>query len=124
MKRTQIESTAIKSRGYSPRTQRLEVEFTSGAIGHYDNVPPQVYTAFVEAESAGKFHNANLRGKYPYTQTKAPRPKPQQQTRPAPRPQPRLSADGLEADLSAIADFLREQNGGEMPLAALLMEVA
>ena len=44
---------------------KLTVEFKSGGEYHYD-VPESVYHAMKSAPSAGKFHHANVKGKFSY----------------------------------------------------------
>lgn len=65
MKRTQIESSSLASVGYDPQTQVLEVEFHGGRVYRYSAVPPDVWRSLLEADSAGRFLNREIRGVYP-----------------------------------------------------------
>jgi hypothetical protein len=65
MRRTPIDSTSLKSVGYAAKTHTLEVEFQSGRIYRYFEVPPRRYRALLDAESAGRFFNREIRGVYP-----------------------------------------------------------
>ncbi len=64
MKRTKVESSNIASVGYDGNT--LEIEFNSGAIYQYENVPIRVYDVMMKADSVGKYFNAHIKSKYNY----------------------------------------------------------
>lgn len=66
MERTDVTSSWIVSVGYDEARGILEVEFASKAIYRYRGVPPEVYGAFMGAESKGRFLNRNIRDEYPY----------------------------------------------------------
>jgi len=59
-------STAIRRLRYDPAEKILELEFTSGAVYEYFNVPPQVYENFAAAGSRGRFFAHRFRDKFPY----------------------------------------------------------
>lgn len=63
MNRTPVKSSNVKSIGYDMAAQELEVEFNSG-VYVYSDVPPQVYSELMAAESAGKYVAANIKGLY------------------------------------------------------------
>jgi hypothetical protein len=63
MERQEVESTVIGAVGHS---RVLEIQFESGRIYQYFNVPEDVYDEMLKAESKGKYFNANIRGKYTY----------------------------------------------------------
>ena len=44
----------------------LRIRFTSGKDYTYDDVPPEVWEEFVEAESQGKYFNEHIRGEYSF----------------------------------------------------------
>lgn len=55
--------------GYNPEKVILEIEFKSGSIYQYFNVPESEYSGLMKAESHGKYFNANIKkGGYSYTQ--------------------------------------------------------
>jgi len=58
-----LESSVVSAAGYS---RVLEIEFKSGRIYQYFDVAEDVYTAFLNSDSKGKYFNANIRGKFPY----------------------------------------------------------
>ena len=71
--RQPVHSHALAAIGYSKRLHALEVEFISGAIYRYSNVPPQVYRDFLSAASKAQFYDANVRGHFPSVHVKPPR---------------------------------------------------
>ena len=71
--RQPVHSHVLAAVGYSKRLHALEVEFISGAIYRYSNVPPQVYRDFLSAASKAQFYDANVRGHFPSVHVKPPR---------------------------------------------------
>jgi lysyl-tRNA synthetase class 2 len=67
-----VDSTSVKSVGYEPASRVLEVEFQGGRVYRYFDVPPRRYRAFLDAESAGRFLNTEIKGVYPYAQVNRP----------------------------------------------------
>ncbi len=67
MQRTHIDSTSLKSVGYEPDTHTLEVEFHGGRVYQDSEVPPRRFHDLLEAESAGRFLNREIKGVYPCT---------------------------------------------------------
>lgn len=68
MEREHVESTMIRSFGFDSTTSILEVEFNSGAIWQYFDVPESLYYEMKSAGSCGKFFNANIKGQYSESQ--------------------------------------------------------
>jgi hypothetical protein len=66
MKRIPVSSSNVAAVGYDPNTQTLQVEFNSGSIYQYFDVPQTIYEALISAESVGKFLNAQIKGYYRY----------------------------------------------------------
>ena len=66
MYRTQVNSSNIKSIGYDVQIAVLEVEFTSGDVYQYFNVPEYLYQQFLHAQSYGQFLNDSIRYNYRY----------------------------------------------------------
>lgn len=66
MKRTKVESSNVASVGYDQLDGILEIEFNSGAIYQYENVPVRVYEVMMKADSVGKYFNAHIKSKYNY----------------------------------------------------------
>ena len=63
MEKQNLESSVVRAAGY---TYVLEIEFQSGRIYQYFDVPETIYTAFLESDSKGRYFNAHIRGKFPY----------------------------------------------------------
>ena len=59
-----VESSFIDSVGYDELGRRLIVRFNSESIYEYQNVSRDVYIAFMEAESKGRFYSKHIRGKF------------------------------------------------------------
>ena len=70
--RAEVESSSIASAGYNRRSKLLEIEFRSGAIYRYRDVPKKVFTAFSASESKGHFFSAEIRGKYAFDKVRGP----------------------------------------------------
>ncbi len=60
-----VNSSAIAGLGYNENIARLMVTFTTGRTYAYYGVSPDTYRAFRNADSKGRFFNANIRN-YPY----------------------------------------------------------
>jgi hypothetical protein len=66
MRRKPVESSAISSVGYDARSAVLEVEFSSGAVYDYFDVPRPVYESLMKASSKGRFVSRRIRDRYPF----------------------------------------------------------
>ena len=67
MERIPVTSKNLRSIGYDPNSQTLEVEFNAGTIYQYVDVPPDEYEGLMNADSKGTYLNANIKGRYSYT---------------------------------------------------------
>lgn len=67
MERMPVESTTLRSVGYDAETRVLEVEFTSGKVYQYADVPESVYRELLGAESLGRYFSASVRNVYAST---------------------------------------------------------
>jgi hypothetical protein len=56
----EVESSTIKKIGYSYPDKKLIVEFKSGGIYHYKEVPEEIFEELKTCESIGKFLNENI----------------------------------------------------------------
>jgi hypothetical protein len=65
MNRTTVESSTMRSVGYDPQSRMMEIEFTSGHVYQYSDVPPEVYQGLVDAESQGRYFRQHIRGVFP-----------------------------------------------------------
>jgi hypothetical protein len=66
MLRTHVSSSAISSVGYDERSAVLEVEFRSGAVYDYLQVPKKVYRDLLKAPSKGGFVSQRVRDRYEF----------------------------------------------------------
>lgn len=66
MERIAVDSSAIASIGYEPRSRTLEIEFTGGRVYQYFDVPVRQHRNLMRAESKGAFFNDAIRFMYPY----------------------------------------------------------
>lgn len=57
MERTPVSSSNIESVGYDAATRTLEVEFLSGSVYQYSNVPADKFTGMMNASSKGDYLN-------------------------------------------------------------------
>jgi hypothetical protein len=64
MEREPVDSSVLASVGHEDGV--LEVEFTSGAVYRYFDVPVPVHEALMAAESHGSYFNAHVRDAYAY----------------------------------------------------------
>lgn len=64
--RTPVESTAIKSVGYDPQSSVLEIEFVSGKVYQYFDVPTHIHSGLMSAESKGRYFNHTIKDQYRY----------------------------------------------------------
>lgn len=55
MERKRVNASTIRSVGYDPGKQLLEIEFTGGSIVQYSGVSPEVHRQFMNAPSPGSF---------------------------------------------------------------------
>jgi KTSC domain-containing protein len=65
MERKRINSSRIRSAGYDPKTQTLEVEFSDGRIMSYRGVSPEIHRQFTNAPSPVSFFEDKIAESYP-----------------------------------------------------------
>jgi hypothetical protein len=68
MLRVNVASSNISSIGYDADTQTLEIEFLSGRIYEYYNVPNDTYDELMNASSIGSYFSKNIRNIFPTQQ--------------------------------------------------------
>jgi hypothetical protein len=66
MRREAVDSTTIKSVGYESKSRVLEIEFQSGAVYQYLDVPKAVHEGLRRAESKGQYFNEEIRDDYAF----------------------------------------------------------
>jgi hypothetical protein len=62
MKRDAVVSSAVRSVGYQDGT--LEIEFVSGRVYQYFDVPERLYQELMRATSIGTFFNERIRDRF------------------------------------------------------------
>ena len=67
MKRDPVSSSNIASVGYDEPSEILEIEFMSGSVDRYYNVPQSIYDALIAAPSAGQFFAYQIKNAFPYS---------------------------------------------------------
>jgi hypothetical protein len=66
-----VESTAIDAIDYDVARSKLLVRFRSGERYVYVGVPGEVHHSFLDAESKGRFFQAEIRDRYPFNRLEA-----------------------------------------------------
>lgn len=64
MQRERVNSESVHAVGYHAGRSTLEVEFRSGLVYQYYQVPMDVYERFVGAASMGQYFSKYVRGRY------------------------------------------------------------
>jgi hypothetical protein len=64
IKRQPVESSVLASAGYDAKARTMEIEFHSGAIYRYLEVPEEIFRRLLAAESKGQFFGAAIRNKF------------------------------------------------------------
>lgn len=59
-----VTSKAIVARGYDPGAHELHVQFHSGHVTVYYNVPLSIWEAWLQAPSAGSFFGAEVKKQF------------------------------------------------------------
>lgn len=68
MHRTLVSSTGITQVGYHEDSEvhgTLELEFESGCVYQFFNVPPKIYDEFMHAFSKEEYYRANIGERFP-----------------------------------------------------------
>lgn len=70
MERQRVTSSNVRSVGYDATSEVLEVEFNTGGIYQYLNVPETIYAALMHAASKGRYLNDHVKDRYRYRQVR------------------------------------------------------
>jgi hypothetical protein len=62
-----VQSTVMTSIRYDNEARALDITFTSGETYRYSNVPRDIYTALLDAESKGEFFNDRVKDVFSFT---------------------------------------------------------
>ena len=63
----------MRSVGYESKSKILEIEFQSGAVYRYLEVPKRVHEGLRRAESKGQYFNGEIRDEYAFVRVGARR---------------------------------------------------
>ncbi len=74
MRRTAVDSSTMRSVGYNSAEKVLEIEFTSGVVYQYLDVPVAVFEKLMRAESKGRYFNDETRDDFTALRQSASRP--------------------------------------------------
>lgn len=66
MRRHEVQSTSLASVGYDANARVLEVEFRSGAVYHYHDVPYRIAQGLARAQSIGGYFMRAVRNSFSY----------------------------------------------------------
>ena len=61
MNRLEVVSSLIRSIGYDEASSILEIEFRSGKLYRYENIPLNTYREFVLAASKGRYFERHIK---------------------------------------------------------------
>jgi hypothetical protein len=64
MQRTGLPSRSVRSAGYDPAGQRLELEFSSGGVYEYFDVPASVYDWLLRVPNKGRYVTKMISNRY------------------------------------------------------------
>ena len=70
MERVPVRSSNLRSVGYDPDTQALEIEFHSQRVYLYFGVPEHIHQGLMSALSKGRYHDRYIKDRYRYTQVR------------------------------------------------------
>lgn len=70
MNRQPVRSSNLKTVGYDQKTNVLEIEFHSGGVYQYLNVPESMYQALLNAASKGAYFHGNIKERFRYKRVK------------------------------------------------------
>lgn len=70
MDRILVNSSNLVSVGYDAAAQTLEVEFQSGNIYKYFDVPATIYQSLMTADSKGEYFHDNILKEFDYADAK------------------------------------------------------
>lgn len=68
--RERVSSSSIKSIGYDPDAEILEIELRNGGIYQYFHVPNKVYDDLINASSKGRYFSVYIKPAYRFRRVK------------------------------------------------------
>ena len=64
MERERVQSSNLRSVSYDEAKKNLEIEFHSGIIHQYQNVPSKIHADLMNASSAGIFYTEKIKNRF------------------------------------------------------------
>ena len=64
MERQRVQSSNLRSVSYDEAKKNLEIEFHSGIVHQYQNVPSTIHTDLMKASSVGIFYNEKIKNRF------------------------------------------------------------
>jgi len=64
LERQRVQSSNLRSVSYDEAKKNLEIEFHSGIIHQYQNVPQKIYTDLMGAASVGIFYTEKIKNRF------------------------------------------------------------
>lgn len=61
-----VDSTNLEWISYDEDEEKLYIQFRSGGLYEYDNVPQKVFDGLLKAGSKGRYHAIKIKWEYPY----------------------------------------------------------
>jgi hypothetical protein len=74
MERVPLESHAVVSAGYDAETRTLDIEFSSGRVYRFSEVPASVYDWLLRVPNKGVYVTRSITGRYAYEDLTRPNP--------------------------------------------------
>lgn len=66
MHRTAVGSAGIAQVGYDEGSEILEIEFASGSVYDFFNVPPKIYDQLMQSSTKEIYYESNVLDRFPY----------------------------------------------------------
>lgn len=70
--RVAVTSSSIASIGYEPARRELDIEFRSGVVYRYGEVPERVFRQFLESSSKGRYFTQHIRDNFRFRRLSEP----------------------------------------------------
>ena len=64
-------STSVAAAAYNASARLLQIQFCSGTVYQYSEVPPETYRQLLQAPSKGTYFNQAIRGRFQYARVVA-----------------------------------------------------
>ncbi len=68
MVRQPVSSSNVRSVGYDPESNMLEIEFNNSSVYQYFSVPENVYVNLIGTHSVGSYFHSHIKNEFRYQQ--------------------------------------------------------